>query len=364
MANNRLYKDIEQCLKKHAPDKLSGHALTRVQTLICMVYAIIASKKSGIYSISSKLQGKEKKSESRVKQAKRWLDSKWTDSQTHFACYIEPLLGSLASAGELVLCIDGSEVGENCIALMLSVYYKRRAIPVAWVVRTGKKGHFPEDMHIDLAHASSSLIPKGCRVVLLGDGEFSGSRLIDAVREMGWEYVLRTKCNRQIDFGGEKAPICMACVPKGHKHLFIPGALPFSNAVIWQEAGFADPIPLLTNMDVGWQACLYYKKRFSIETMFSDIKSRGFNIHKAQMDNPERVGKLLIAVCLAYIIVFLWGLAKIKNRFEGVVFRADKARQHSPFNLGAKIAEYAIEHQTSIASIISKNFNIFFCVRS
>ena len=50
----------------------------------------------------------------------------------------------------LVLVIDGSAVGRGCVALMIQLVYKGRALPVAGLVREGKKGHFPQDMHIAL----------------------------------------------------------------------------------------------------------------------------------------------------------------------------------------------------------------------
>jgi hypothetical protein len=31
---------------------------------------------------------------------------------------------------------------------MIHVVYKGRALPLAWLVRRGKKGHFPEDLHL------------------------------------------------------------------------------------------------------------------------------------------------------------------------------------------------------------------------
>src|SRR2546422_4058963 len=53
----------------------------------------------------------------------------------------------------------------------------------------------------------------------------------------------------------------------------------------------------------------YYKKRFRIETFFSDQKSRGFNIHKSHLTDPQRLSRLLIASCLAYIwLVYLGAL--------------------------------------------------------
>lgn len=363
MAINNLYKGIERSLKSHYPRNLSGHSLSRINQLASMVYAIIVSKKSGIYSIAGKLQGAEKQVESRVKQAKRWLDSKWTDHQTHFAPYTLPLLQSLATSGELVLCIDGSEVAQNCICLMVSAYYKKRAIPITWIVRQGKKGHFPEQMHVDVVKMAASLLPKDTKIIILGDGEFSGEQLIDTFRELRWEYVLRTKLNRRVDCGNEIAPIGQVVVEQGNKYVFLPSALPHSNAVLWHEVKFDRPIPLLTNLDFAHQACLYYKKRFSIETMFSDIKSRGFNIHKAKLNQPERTAKLLIAVALAYLFIFLWGTAPLKGKYIGVIYRKDRKKDYSIFNIGLKIVDFCIENQININSVFSKNYNIFFCVR-
>src|SRR5688500_20177535 len=58
---------------------------------------------------------------------------------------------------------------------------------------------------------------------------------------------------------------------------------------------------LVSNMSVAEEAIQYYKKRFRIETFFSDQKSRGFNIQKSHIEDPQRLSRLLIASCLAYI---------------------------------------------------------------
>jgi hypothetical protein len=54
--------------------------------------------------------------------------------------------------------MDGSVVGGGCNALMIHVVYKGLALPLAWRVRQGPKGHFPEDLHIaydQKTHAAS-----------------------------------------------------------------------------------------------------------------------------------------------------------------------------------------------------------------
>ena len=82
--------------------------------------------------------------------------------------------------------MDGSVVGCGCVALMLHVSYKGRALPLAWRVRQGPKGHFPEDLHIALVALVRACLPEGTPVVLLGDGEFDGRTLQKTLNEAGW----------------------------------------------------------------------------------------------------------------------------------------------------------------------------------
>lgn len=46
----------------------------------------------------------------------------------------------------LVLVINDTLMGYHCMALMISVVYGHRALPLAWVVERRSKGHFPEAM--------------------------------------------------------------------------------------------------------------------------------------------------------------------------------------------------------------------------
>ena len=98
--------------------------------------------------------------------------------------YTDRLLRQLALQ-TLVLVMDGSVVGRGCIALMIHVVYQGRALPLAWRVRQGPKGHCPEDLHIAVVELVSGLIPAGASVVLLGDGEFDGTRLQQVVQDAG-----------------------------------------------------------------------------------------------------------------------------------------------------------------------------------
>ena len=103
------------------------------------------------------------------------------------------LILSAVSRERLVLLVDSTKIGGGCICLMVSVLYKNRALPLGWIVFKGKKGHSCQDMQHALFRAIQSLIPDERPVILLGDGEFDGSRVIEWF-ETGttWQYVCRT----------------------------------------------------------------------------------------------------------------------------------------------------------------------------
>jgi hypothetical protein len=82
--------------------------------------------------------------------------------------------------------MDGSVVGCGCAALMLHVISQGRALPLAWRVRQGPKGHFPEDLHIALVARIQACLPEGTQVVFLGDGECDGTTLQETLNKAGW----------------------------------------------------------------------------------------------------------------------------------------------------------------------------------
>ena len=140
--------------------------------------------------------------ESRVKRFTRWIKNDQITDEVYFIPYAEMLLRHLALQ-TLVLVIDGSVVGRGCVALMIHVVYKGRALPLAWLVRQGKKGHCPEDLHSALVKQVHQLIPPGAQVVLLGDGEFDGTTLQHTGQDYCWSYVVRTGSNITVMWDGE-----------------------------------------------------------------------------------------------------------------------------------------------------------------
>ena len=195
--------------------------------------------------------------------------------------------------------MDGSVVGRGCTALMIHVIYKGRALPLAWRVRQGPKGHFPEELHIALVTLMRACLPEGTQVVLLGDGEFDGTTLQETLNEAGWFYGCRTAQNTVATWEGEtfRLDTLGACskprtlIALQEVQITRDAYGPVMVLSCWAK-GYQEPLYLVSNMDAAEEACRYDHKRFRIETFFSDQKSRGFHIHTSHISDPQRLSRL------------------------------------------------------------------------
>src|SRR5262249_1060595 len=172
------------------PGQPTGTVARHLTTLAALISGIVGSKSTQLPSVATKIPDGTKP-ESRVKRLTRWLDNARILEEVYFLPYAESLLAHLALE-TLVIVMDSSIVGRGCLALMLHVVYKGRALPLAWRVRHSPKGHCPEELHIAMVELMSAVIPEGAPVVFLGDGECDGTALQDTLSELGWSYVCRT----------------------------------------------------------------------------------------------------------------------------------------------------------------------------
>jgi hypothetical protein len=314
----RKVKEFVQCLY---PCQLSGNLHRNMNTLAAMITGIIIGKQTQLPQIAANVP-EFIKLPSTEKRFKRLIINENVTEQTYFLPFVQSVLINLGLE-EMVLAIDGSLVGRGCICLMINLIYKGRALPLAFSVVKGKKGHLPEDTHVELVNKLRPLIPESTKqVVFLGDGEFDGTSLQQTLTDFGWKYVSRTSYNITIYADDEpfQIEILAAILPQGyHKALrnckITKKKYGPVTAVAWWGDDHDEPIFLVTNFWSASKACEYYSMRFTIETFFSDQKSRGFNINKSHLSSPQRLTRLMYASCLAYLwIIFFWYLG-IGDRF-------------------------------------------------
>ena len=350
--NLRRYRAIRDALIQGYPGQLTGSVARHLTTLAALISGIVGSKRTYLPHIATKVPDGAQ-AESRVKRFARWVRNDRITEEVYFVPYAEVLLAHLALQ-TLVLILDGSVAGRGCVVLMIHVVYKGRALPLAWQVRQGKKGHFPEDLHIALVKQVHPLIPLGASVVVLGDGEFDGTTLQHTLQGYHWSYVVRTGSHITVLWDGEhfRCETVAACIKPGTLVALTDVRVteaaygPVMLLCCWAK-GYHEPLHLLTNLASADEACRLYAKRFRIETFFSDQKSRGFHLHKSHLADPARLARLLIAACLAYIwIIYLGALWEHKG-WSCMIHRGARC-DLSLFQLGLRLLEHFLNEDLAI----------------
>lgn len=347
--NHQRYLSIRTALSQMFLDEPKGYGAKQLNVLASLISGIVGSRSTNYPKIASKVPDR-RKLESRVKGYSRYINDTDPAQEIYLLPFAAALLANLSDR-TLVLIMDGSDVGRNCVALMLSVRYRGRALPLGWLVISGKKGHFSEERHLQLVMEVQKLVPTNADVIFLGDGEFDGTQLQEKLEGFGWKYACRTASNA-ILFNGEEFSfqelllqpgMCLAIEDVTFTRQRYGPIL----AVAWWRKNYDEPIYLVSNMDLVEEVCSWYQKRFKIETFFSDQKSRGFNLHKSHLSNPARLAKLMIAACLAYLWIVRLGLWSLGNELHKTVHRTDRC-DLSLFQLGLRILEHLLDFNLPI----------------
>ena len=309
--NHRRYCAIHKALMRLTPH-VKGHRARHLVTLAAFICGIVGSKSTQLPAVADKTPGRAKR-QSQITTWERWLNNKVITVEDYYLPYLTELLASLPE-GPLVLVIDGSVVGRHCMALVISVLHQGRALPLCWKVVRGKKGHLTEDLHCQLVQQAQALLAGTSReIVFLGDGEFDGTQLLGTLQAGGWQYVCRTAKNTCLyEDGVEFSFAGLHLAPGDYVEI---DRISFTQArydgvtvvAVWERA-YADPLYLVTNLELGEEALASYKQRYTIETFFSDQKSRGFHLGDSHLSDPERLSRLMIASCLAYVWLVCLGV--------------------------------------------------------
>ena len=347
--NHRRYRSIRTAISQMYAVEPKGKDARELNVLASLISGIVGSRSTNYPKIASKVPDRVKL-ESRVKRYSRYVNEADPKQEVQLMPFGKQLLANLADHS-LVLIMDGSDVGRNCVALMLSVQYRGRALPIGWLVISGKKGHFSQDRHLQLVSAVKELIPEGADVVFLGDGEFDGTQLQQELDKFGWKYACRTASNTILYDGEEfsfqdlllKPGMCLSI----EEVLFTRQLYGPILAVAWWRKDQEEPIYLVSNFDLKEEACYWYRRRFRIETFFSDQKSRGFHLHKSHLSVPSRLARLMQAACLAYLWIVYIGLWSFGQELHKVVHRTDRC-DLSLFQLGLRVLDHLLDFNLPI----------------
>lgn len=379
-----IFRTIQSRLKDVNGQVAEGNALKRINTLSGLISGMIRKGSSHLEAIGSGLP-QDIDAHSKTVAAKRFVANKWTDYDHHFLPFLQAFLSGVVAyltdlSQGITLVIDGSQVGKDNAVLMISLVWHKRGIPICWFVKSGSKGHFKVQDHLqvleDAAKILQHIIPTHIPVRLLGDGEFDAIEIQELCLSVGWDYVLRTACNtvlfEQKEY--EEQDYCEQdrfqarniCPDSTHEVFFIPQVaftnkkFEYVNFLCWHDSNRHDEaIYLISNLWCPELIIQYYDLRYSIECLFKDLKSSSFNIHKTRLKKPQEVANLLIIACLAFILLTVLAIQFDTKEWRKKVQRVRKNRKVlSFFAFAFKLIDYFDKYD------ISFNFSFQFSKNS
>ncbi len=338
MPINRLYDTWIRRIQGLRP----GQRITQVRGFVWLLVGIFQSRSVTLSRIAGKIPGTAQL----VSITRRLLANPAIVVRDWYEPIAKEWVSSQAQQGQQIrLIVDGSKVGFSHQLLVISLAYRRRAIPIAWTWVERVRGHSSASVQVELLQYVRGLLPAGIAVLLVGDSEFGPVAVLRQLDQWGWDYALRQK------------PFVKVCPAKATEWSALdswvkkPGQSRWLgncwlteseiysvNVLIYWAIGEKEPWYLATNLPDRKLTLQAYRRRMWIEEMFGDLKRHGFDLESTMLHDADRLSRLTLAVVLLFVWSVSTGARIIQEGRRYLVDRKDR-RHLSIFQIGLRFLE-------------------------
>lgn len=286
---------------------LDAYVLDGLSTLVgCM----LSEKTPNMMVLAEALPRDIALAEDRYQYIRRHLRRDELCVDTVMSSYAAHLLEvSSDKAGTAVLAMDQSSLGDGRECLMVSVRYGKRALPLLWeVVHT--RGAIGWHVQERLLGRLTEILPIGQKIMLTADRFYGTQALVQFCTAWGWRYRIRLKGNLIFhhDDGTITASEAHTKGMTSLQHAAFHKTDVTTHIGILQDKGHNEPWFIAMDVIPSRRTILDYGKRWSIESMFSDFKSRGFGITQSKLTDCKRMERLILVMALALIFATCVGI--------------------------------------------------------
>ena len=351
MPTNRLYDTWMHQICKLRPNQ----RITQVRNFVWLMIGIYQSHSVYLSKIALKIPGPAKLV-STTRRLSRFLDN----PAIHVREWYQPIAQQWLQAQwqclkEIRLIVDGTKIGFGHQLLMVSLAYRKRAIPIAWTWVKHVRGHSSAYKQLTLLNYVRTLLPCDAAIFLVGDCEFGSVEVLKWLDQWHWFYVLRQKSDTCLWFGtsNEWKPFG-SFIQKagqsfwlGHGYLTAKEIYP-TNLLIHWGVGEEEPWCLATNLPDRVMALKYYQRRMWTEELHGDLKDHGFDLESTMLHDFERLSRLTLAVAFLYVWLISIGGRTIHQGLRHLVDRNDR-RDLSVFQIGLRYIERMLTNDFSVS---------------
>ncbi len=247
--------------------------------------------------------------ESKTRHLRRFLGNDDVDPEQFYSpvrdCLIKwAVRGTETDGGGLIrLLVDTVELSGERQVLMAAIAYRRRALPICW--KTYRRGGVTNaEQQTSLLRSLAGRFPDDTEVVIVGDGAFHSTDLMDFIEGQGWHFCLRLHRDthvrstessseentwRQLRYlipeEGERRYLRDVIVTKDNEY----GPI---NLALCHAEDEDDPWLICTDREAGYAALRTYSRRMWIEQLFADLEDGGFHLNRSRIYPPDRLSRL------------------------------------------------------------------------
>lgn len=242
-----------------------------------------------------------------------------------------PLLVRLALGanprGWIPIVVDQTEVRGTQV-IMAGVRVAHRVLPVAFACFEYEKIRKSQNViENSLLLLIASCLPRSCKPVFIMDRGYARASLLKQLRELNIPFIIRGRSNTIVRIGGQR--LMLGRLPRRTSRAKRYGNAVYQDSlqepvdlVVFHDPAFKEPWFLL--VPVGSEVQLptddvvdLYRQRMHIELTFRDWKTHlGVRGLRLEVDAAPRLGRLLLALSVAYILAVLLGSGEIAPRIR------------------------------------------------
>lgn len=337
--------ELLQTWLRQIDDLLPGERISRVRNLALLIVGLYLGKSVHANMIASRLPF-EARLRSTAERIGRFLRNPAFRPRAWYRPIAIRLLLHAAVHGIVKLIVDGSKVGSAHQLLMISLAFRKRALPIAWTWVRCARGHSGSTKQLALLDYVKHMLPAGAQVEIVGDCEFGSIAILQQLELWHWRYVLRQKgstlvCVSKIALTWQRfgTLISQRKQPAWYPDVILTQThLHHTHLLAYWKPTEPEPWLLATNIPDSGEALRAYRRRMWIEEMFGDWKGHGVDLEHTHLRHFQRLSRLTMAVALLYVWLVTSGSQAIKAGNRALVDRKGR-RDLSIFRIGLYIID-------------------------
>lgn len=318
---------------------------TRMETLAVMLAGLANCRTVNLSHLASQFPGEALLSSS-YRRLQRFFQHVRLDEDV-VARLIVHLLNL---KGPKLLALDRTnwKLGKTDInILVLAIVTRRFKVPLMWSF-LAHRGNSSTQQRIAMMKRYLRVFGASSIEALLADREFIGEDWLMYLIENNVPFVIRLREDMYIETEDGRRLQFRSLLRKRSKGKWsgwLPG-MEHTSANLLRFEGkkikAGELLVVATNIPANKNALRLYGKRWGIECLFADAKTRGFNIEDTHITDPAKLATLLAVVALA--MVWAYRCASQTMGRKGIPKKGHKRRAKSWFRIGFDVLRRWILH--------------------